>query len=194
MSTAVSMPMPRTPPAPVRHLLRAIETLTLVDGWMGIVCLASLILLMLATLTIRALSHVIPGIPGDIPVAWEYCSYLMGACFTFGAALTLRTGGHIKVNLLRDIVSPGWQRVLDTVVSVLGTMSVGFLTISMMKFTWRSFDSAQVSLSSGTPLWMPQALVTLGILLLALQLFARSIQAALGLPTEDTTFKAFGAE
>ena len=95
---------------------------------------------------------------------------------------------------VRDAVSDGWKRVLDTVVSALGTTSVGFLAIAMARFTWRSFMSGQTSMESGTLVWIPQALVTLGIVLLALQLLARTIQAMTGLPTEDTTFKAFGAE
>ncbi len=33
----------------------------------------------------------------SIPIAWEYSSYLMAASFTFGAAMTLRVGGHIRV-------------------------------------------------------------------------------------------------
>ena len=55
---------------------------------------------MLAEITVRALSNFIPWVPADIPVAWEYSSYLMAACFTFGAAMTLRAGGHIRVTLV----------------------------------------------------------------------------------------------
>ena len=43
----------------------------------------------------------------------------------------------------------------------------------------------QISISSGTPLWFPQAVVTFGILLLTLQFLARAFQAVLGLPLED---------
>ena len=56
--------------------------------------------LMLAEVAVRALSNIFPWVPADIPVAWEYCSYLMAACFTFGAAMTLRAGGHIRVTLV----------------------------------------------------------------------------------------------
>ena len=48
----------------------------------------------------------------------------------------------------------------------------------------------QLSTSSDTPLWFPQAVVTFGMLLLTLQFLARAIQAALGLPLEDHRMKA----
>ncbi|MBM3649323.1 MAG: TRAP transporter small permease, partial [Alphaproteobacteria bacterium] len=66
----------------------------------------------------------------------------------------------------------------------------GFLAIAMVNFTTRSFVSDQVSISSGSPLWVPQAVVTFGICLLMLQFVARFIQAALGLPLEDLNMRA----
>ena len=56
------------------------------DGWLGAVCLVALTCLMLAEVLVRALSDIFPWVPADIPVAWEYSSYLMAAAFTFGAA------------------------------------------------------------------------------------------------------------
>jgi len=38
--------------------------------------------------------------------------------------------------------------------------------------------------------WIPQALVTFGIVLLTVQFFARFLQAVLGLPLEDVTMRA----
>ena len=65
---------------------------------------------MLAEITVRALSNFIPWVPADIPVAWEYSSYLMAACFTFGAAMTLRAGGHIRVTLVLGRLQPPARR------------------------------------------------------------------------------------
>jgi TRAP-type mannitol/chloroaromatic compound transport system permease small subunit len=175
--------------SPVRQALRGIEVLAAVDGWMGVACLASLILLMLAEVSLRALSNVVPAIPSSIPAAWEYCSYLMAACFTFGAAMTLRTGGHIRVNLIHASASPALRKLLEIAAAAVGFVSVGFLGISMVRFTWVSFADGQVSADSGTVLWVPQMLVTFGILLLALQMLARLVQAGHDLPLEDERMK-----
>jgi len=177
-------------PAPLRLLLDALEKLARLDGWIGAACLIALTLLMLAEITVRFLSSFFPSVPADIPIAWEYSSYLMAAAFTFGAAMTLRAGGHIRVTLVLARVTPATRRWLETVLAALGVGFTGFLANAMVNFTWRSFSSDQVSLSSATPLWMPQALVTFGICLLVLQFVARFFQALLGLPLEDLNMRA----
>jgi len=58
-------------PAPLRLLLDAIERLGRLDGWIGAACLVTLTLLMLAEITVRALSNIFPWVPADIPVAIE---------------------------------------------------------------------------------------------------------------------------
>ena len=191
MRQAAASPNAAAPP-PLRALLDGIDTLSRLDGWLGAACLVTLTALMLAEVAVRALSDVFPWVPADIPVAWEYSSYLMAACFTFGAAMTLRAGGHIRVTLVLARVAPLVRRRMETVLAALGTFFCGFLAWSMAYFTWRSFDAGQTSISSGTLVWIPQAFVTFGIVLLTVQFAARFLQAALGLPLEDLSMRAGG--
>lgn len=177
-------------PQPLRALLDGLDALSRLDGWLGALCLTLLTLLMLAEVTVRALSNIFPAIPGSIPVAWEWSSYLMAATFTFGAAMTLRAGGHIRVSLLVGNVPPLVKRILEMIVAFIAMVFMAFLAWSMVKFTLSSFARGQTALSSSTPLWIPQAVVTFGMALLALQFLARFIQAALGLPLEDHRLKA----
>ena len=177
-------------PQPLRSLLDAIDTLGRLDGWLGAACLAALTCLMLGEVLVRALSDIFPWVPADIPVAWEYSSYLMAAAFTFGAAMTLRAGGHIRVTLVLARVTPATRRWMETVLAALGAAFSGYLAVAMVNFTWRSFTSGQVSISSESPLWVPQALVTFGIVLLVLQFVARFLQALFGLPLEDLDMRA----
>ena len=176
-------------PAPLRLLLDGIDRLGRLDGWLGAGCLAALTLLMLAEVLVRALSNVFPWVPADIPVAWEYSSYLMAACFTFGAAMTLRAGGHIRVSLVLARLPPGARRGLEGAAALMATVFVGFLAYAMVRFTWGSYTRGQTSISSDTALWIPQAVITFGFILLALQFLARTIQAALGLKVEDENMK-----
>ena len=181
-------------PAPLRLLLDGIERLGRLDGWIGAACLVTLTLLMLAEITVRALSNFISWVPADIPIAWEYSSYLMAASFTFGAAMTLRVGGHIRVVLLLKNVPAQVQRALEVLSAFAGFAFMAFLTSAMVKFAWASFARGQLSTASDTPLWFPQAVVTFGMLLLTLQFLARAIQAVLGLPLEDHRMKASPVE
>lgn len=172
-------------PAPVRKILDALDRLSRLDGWLGALCLVLLTSLMLAEVVLRAVSGVIPWMPHSIPVAWEWSSYLMAATFTFGAAMTLRAGGHIRVTLLLGRASPGMKRLLEFGAALVGFIFTAFLAYAMVRFTWASIERGQTSISSGTPLWPPQAVVSFGIVLLASQFLARLIQAMFGLPLED---------
>jgi TRAP-type C4-dicarboxylate transport system permease small subunit len=181
-------------PAPLRLLLDMIEKLGRLDGWIGAACLVTLTLLMLAEVTVRALSNIFPWVPADIPVAWEYSSYLMAACFTFGAAMTLRAGAHIRVTLILGRLAPPGRRLLEIAASFVAMVFVGFLAIAMARFAWTAFQGGQTSISSGTMLWIPEAVIAFGMVLLALQFLARTIQAVLGLPLEDHRIKAAPVE
>jgi len=189
MNERGASPNAAAPPA-VRLLLDVIDRLGRLDGWIGSLCLAALTSLMLAEVAVRALSNVLPGVPGDIPVAWEYSSYLMAATFTFGAAMTLRAGGHIRVSLLTSRLGPGARRVLELALALVGFAFVGFLAAGMVGFTWETWAQGRRSDTSGTLLWLPTAAIAFGMCLLALQLVARAIQAALGLPLEDQRMRA----
>jgi len=181
-------------PAPLRLLLDGIERLGRLDGWIGAACLVTLTVLMLAEITVRALSNVFPWVPADIAVAWEYSSYLMAACFTFGAAMTLRAGGHIRVTLVLGRLAPGPRRLMEVAASLVAMLFVGFLATAMVRFSWSAFERGQTSISSGTLLWIPEAVIAFGMVLLALQFLARFIQAVLGLPLEDHRIKAAPVE
>jgi len=177
-------------PQPLRAILELLDRLSRLDGWLGAVCLASLTGLMLAEVFVRAVSNFIPAVPASIPVAWEWSSYLMAATFTFGAAMTLRAGGHIRVSLLLANAPPALRRLLDVAAATVALAFMAFLAYAMVKFTYASYSKGQTSISSDTPLWIPQAVVTFGMVLLALQFLARVIQALLGLPLEDARMKA----
>ncbi len=116
----------------------------------------------------------------------------MAAAFTFGAAMTLRAGGHIRVTLVhRAGQSAGAALAGDGAWRQLG--------VALLRFPgqWRWSTSPGAASCrirsrspSATPLWIPQALVTFGICLLVLQFVARFFQALLGLPLEDLNMRA----
>ena len=194
VSPAAPQSLNAAAPAPLRILLDGIDRLGRLDGWIGGGCLLMLTLLMLCEVATRFLSNFLSFFPPTISIAWEYSSYLMAASFTFGAAMTLRVGGHIRVVLLLKNVPPQFQRAIEILSAAAGFAFMAFLTSSMAKFAWSAFVRGQVSTSSDTPLWFPQAVVTFGMLLLTLQFLARAIQAVLGLPLEDHRMKASPVE
>jgi TRAP-type C4-dicarboxylate transport system permease small subunit len=168
-----------------KRALLAVDKLAKLDGWLGALCLFLLCLLMIAGIVVRTLSTVVHWLPKDIPIAWEYSSYLMAVTFTFGAALTLRAGGHIRVRVLLGNASPAAVKILEGVSATAGFAFATFFSIAMTHFAYRAFTTDERSLASSTPLWIPQAFVAFGAVLLALQLLARLGQLCLGEPVED---------
>jgi TRAP-type mannitol/chloroaromatic compound transport system permease small subunit len=177
-------------PSAFRLFLNVVDSLGRLDLWLGAACLVALALLMLSEIFVRALSNFAGIGPGVVPNAWEYSSYLMAASFTFGAAMTLRAGGHIRVSILLANTGPLARRLIEIVSSLVGALATSFLTYSMVLFTWASYSRGQVSISSGTIVWPPMALVTFGLALLTLQFYARAIRAAWNLPLEDPSLQA----
>lgn len=153
-------------PSAFRLFLNVVDSLGRLDLWLGAACLVALALLMLSEIFVRALSNFAGIGPGVVPNAWEYSSYLMAASFTFGAAMTLRAGGHIRVSILLANAGPLARRLIEIVSSLVGALATSFLTYSMVLFTWASYSRGQVSISSGTIVWPPMALVTFGLALL----------------------------
>lgn len=171
------------------RFLSAVDRLCRLDGWLGALCLTAMTCLILAEVFVRFVSNFVPWFPSHIPVAWEYGSYLMAAAFTFGSAMTLRSGGHIRVNLLLSKAGKGLRRALEIGGALIGMMFTGFLTYAMINFSLGSLQRGTTAISSDTPLWIPQILITFGIGLLALQFMTRLVRAIAGLPLEDHSMR-----
>ncbi len=176
-------------PAWLARLLSGIDALGRLGGAVAAIALAILTLIILSEISVRLLSNYIESMPAGVPMAWEYSSYLMGIAFMAGAAMTLRAGSHIRVTILIGQLPAFGKRLLEIVSSFIGLCLTAFLAWSLALFTWGSFTRGQTSISSDTPVWIPEAAITLGAVLLALQMLARTLQALWGLPVEDPSLK-----
>ena len=161
---------------------------------MAMLSLASLLALILVEVGLAVLGKLPIGVSYDIQVGWEYSAYLMGAVFMFGAAAGLRAGSHVRVSILLARTSGPANMALEAVSTLFGLFVTGFLTWSLFNFTLRAWNNGQLSSGSLTPLWIPDAALTLGALLLALQLAARLLRVLLGLPPEDASLQIGSGE
>lgn len=173
-------------------LLRVSDWIAAASGAFSVLCLVALLLLILAGVGRSLLGKIDPAWSGEIVIAWEYGSYLMGAVFMFGAAAGLRAGTHIRVSILLSHISGGVALVLEAVSTLIGLFVAGFIARALFNFTLRAYNTNQLSSGSLTPLWIPDALLALGAMLLALQMAVRLVRVLLGLPAEDTSLKAGG--
>lgn len=191
-AAAGNAPQRRAPETPVwlRPILAGIDTLGQAGGAIAAIALALLTTLILLEISVRLLSKFIPALPAGMPHAWEYSAYLMGIGFMAGTAMTLRAGAHIRVTVLTSQVPQHARRAFEIAASLVGLLLSAFLAYSLVIFTWLSYTREQTSIASDTPIWIPEAAITLGAILLAMQMLARLLCALWGLPTEEPSLKA----
>ena len=174
-------------------LQRIVDRISLISAYLASVCLGGLTLLTLGQVALGVLSKFSHAFPSDIAVGWEYSAYLMGSSFMFGAALTMRAGMQIRVQIVLQSFGGRFQRPLEVISSAIGAAFVSFLAYSLACFAFESYVSDQVSGGSLTPLWIPQASLALGTAIYALQSIMHVLAALLGKPLVNESFKVASA-
>jgi len=99
----------------------------------------------------------------------EMSEYALALGASWALAYTLRSGGHVRVDVLFEYFGPRLRRALDAL--ALGIMMVFAATVSV--FLWKLVASSYAIGATGhsiiqTPQWIPQAAMALGYTLLAL--------------------------
>ena len=165
--------------APTRGSTAVLESiadgLSLAAAFLAAGCIVALTGLILAEIAVAFLARFIPSLPSGIGVGWEYSAYLMGGAFMLGSGMTLRAGQQIRVELLLRAGDGRYARALEIASCVLGSAITVFLAYTLIVFNYRSFLSGEVSQDSFTPLWIPQAALSLGAVILALQMLVRTL-------------------
>jgi TRAP-type C4-dicarboxylate transport system permease small subunit len=165
------------PASPVlAALLRGIDTLCSAGAVVAAVSAAALALILITEVVATSF------LGWSQPWAVEYAIYLQCFVLFCGAGWTLRQGGHIRVAILLQALPPAAARVLDLVGTAFAIGMLGFASWALWQQLLRSFDFGSTSYyPMGTPLWIPQALLTLGVTLLLLGFAARLLRLLAGL-------------
>ncbi len=190
MSASGKLHAPSRPVGRGQGLLQVSDRIAAASGVFAMLCLVALLVLILAGIGRGLLGKINPEWSGEIEIAWEYSAYLMGAVFMFGAAAGLRAGSHVRVAILLARAGRGPTFVLEMLSTLIGLFVTGFMAWSLFNFTLRAFRNGQLSSGSLTPLWIPDAALALGALLLAMQMLVRLLRLLLGEATEDESLKA----
>lgn len=153
---------------PVLHL---IDRLSWAAAVVAAACLALLAIVILAeVVAIWAFNR-------SLDFSWEYGAFFMAGAFFLGLGWTLREGGHVRVGMLAEHLPPAVGRLLDLAATIVGLVISAFLTFSLMGLAWSSFvDGSRTFTATATPLAIPQGAISIGALILTLQLAARLIR------------------
>ena len=133
-----------------------------VSGGLAAFCLAAIAALVVIQVTGRLLGVLVPG-------ADDLAGYALMASTFLGLASTLRAGVHIRVALLARHVSPGQRRALESWCLGLGAALSAYLTWHVADMAWDALQFGERSTGNlSVPLWMPQGIMALGVLILTI--------------------------
>lgn len=151
------------------------DWISLIAAFLAAACIVALTGLILAEIFMALAARFISSLPSGIGIGWEYSAYLMGGAFLLGSGMTLRAGQQIRVELLLRAKNGRYARIMEILSALLGSGVTVFLAITLVQFTWRTYLSGEVSQDSFTPLWIPQVALSVGAIVLALQMVVRTI-------------------
>jgi TRAP-type C4-dicarboxylate transport system permease small subunit len=155
----------------IAAFLRHIDRLSTWAAAVAAACLLLMAVLMMGEVIARS------AFAKSLVFSWEFSGYLMGAAFLFGAAYTLRSGGHVRVSLLAEHVPRGIARGLDYFSTLVGIVVTAYILYGLCDLGYSSFTRNIVSFTpTRTPLIIPQGILAIGALLLFLQMLARLIR------------------
>jgi TRAP-type mannitol/chloroaromatic compound transport system permease small subunit len=146
---------------------RVVDTVFLWTGYMSGILFTALAFFITYDVIARKWGYAL-GIP-TTRVTDEISGYIMALAVTWGFAYTLRTEGHVRIDVLVPYMPVRLRRVAD----FLAMWTTGFLACL---FAWKVWllviDSWQTGMRSSTylltPMWIPQGILGIGFSFLAI--------------------------
>lgn len=162
----------------IDRLLRWIDAAAAAGGAAASVFLGAIVVLITLEIVLRS------GFHTSTLVADEYSAYFFVAVVMLGLPIALRDGAHIRITLVSGRLPEAGQRWLDIFVHLLALALCGFALYhaTMMAYDAYALDMQADSISE-TPIFLPQIVIPLGLLLFALQLLAGLARRFRSFPT-----------
>lgn len=150
--------------------LNLIDRLSRLAETVAVVLIFSYCGLMLAEVVARAQAR-------SLSYSWEFSQYAMAAIFALAAGPALRSGTHVRIGLLTELLPSRIAKWVDVIAILLALVVTGLIVLAMWTKTGTSFERGIVATSvTKTPLWVPQVFVLWGFAQLWLDLLARLIR------------------
>jgi TRAP-type C4-dicarboxylate transport system permease small subunit len=152
-------------------------------GWVAALSIFLIFALVAVQVSARILD-VLLRLAGFVPIGFivpsiaEICGFLLAIASFMALAHTLVVGGHIRVGILIDRLSPTVRRPVETLVGLLATALCIYAAIAVGRLAWKSWSFNDVSYGMiPVPLALPQGLMTLGLAILAVALLDVTVRA-----------------
>lgn len=108
------------------------------------------------------------GLP-TTQVTDEISGYMLAVAATWGFAYALRTGAHVRIDVLFPYLAPRLKAAVDVIALVFMALFAGIVSWKVWALVLDSWQSGMRSSTYLlTPLWVPQGILGVGFTLLAL--------------------------
>ncbi len=121
----------------------------------------------------------------SLSFTWEFSQYAMASIFALASGPAIRTGVHVRISLLSEILPAGARKWLDVLANLVALAIVALIVSALWTKVSTSFERNILATSvTKSPLWIPQAVVLWGLVQLWLDMLARLIRRATDRPYE----------
>lgn len=132
-----------------------LERLYLLCGYLSALCVVAMLLVIVAQIGMRWSAMTLPG-------ATHYAGYLLGTGTFFALAYTFHHGAHIRVGLLIERLGR-FQPIGELWCLLVASGIAGYISWYAVDAVYWSYKFGDVSSGQdATPLWIPQAAISLG--------------------------------
>ncbi len=146
----------------MRAIRRALDTLYLASGVAASLCLIAILLLILVQMLARWTGEVFPGAPA-------YVAYAMASASFLAFAHALNRGSHIRVSIVLNRVGPRTRWAIELWCFGVATAITWYFVYFAIRFVNFSIMINDISQEQDkTPLWMPQTIMVIGAIILAI--------------------------
>jgi TRAP-type C4-dicarboxylate transport system permease small subunit len=161
-------------------LLKTVDALVRAARWAATVVLIGAVILNFANIIGRYFL--------SAPIEWaeEVMLFLMVGIVFLAAVPVAREGRHIKMDIIVNQLPPGGRRafeILGGLIELVVALIIVWIGVPVIEQLY-AFD--QRSEAANMPLWIPQAIVPVGLLLVAVAAAARLVTAT-GAPHDAPT-------
>lgn len=110
-------------------------------------------------------------------IADEFSGYFLVAVVLMGLAYALLHDVHIRVEVIRSRLDRRTRSIIDALCALAGSLLTLFVAYHALRMVIDAYQLGMTADSiSETPLFIPQVLIPVGLLLFALQLIANGIR------------------
>lgn len=143
------------------------EGLSLGGAFLSALFMGLIVLLIVVEITLRTVAG------ASTFVASEYSGYFLVAVVVLGLAYTLREEAHIRITLVHSRLPRRWRRRVDVLVGLSSMVMTAFILVYavLMVYETRALEMTADTISE-TPLWIPQVVIPVGLVLFLFQFAA----------------------